>query len=163
MPSLKSMIIDLRSNPGGYFQSSIHIASEFISDGIISYQEFAHGLRQEYKVEHVGVFTKLPGVVLINKGSASASEILTGALKDRRSFKVVGEKSFGKGTVQDAESLNDGSGVHITIARWLTPNGYNIHGSGLNPDIKVDISDEDVNNGKDPQLDKALEVAKSLR
>lgn len=162
IPNLKSVILDVRSNPGGYFQSAIHIASEFVPDGVISYQEFIHGLRQEYKVDHAGVFTKIPGLVLVNKGSASASEIVAGALSNRRSFKIVGEKSFGKGTVQDAENFEDGSGAHITIARWLTPNGYNIHGSGITPDVKVDISDEDITKGNDPQLVRALEIAKGL-
>jgi len=159
---LRAVIIDLRSNPGGYFQAAIHLASEFISGGVVSYQEFTHGLRQEYKVDHSGLFTKIPGVVIVNQGSASSSEIVTGALKDRRGFKVVGEKSFGKGTVQDAETLEDGSGVHITIARWLTPNGYNIHGSGIEPDVKVENSDTEVNNGKDPQVLKAIEIARNL-
>ena len=162
IPNLKAVIVDLRSNPGGYFQAAIHIASEFIPDGVISYQEFTHGLRQEYKVDHVGSFTRIPGVVLVNQGSASSSEIVAGALRDRRGFKIVGEKSFGKGTVQDAENFEDGSGVHITIARWLTPNGYNIHGSGIEPDAKVEISDQDAINGKDPQLIKAIEVSKSF-
>lgn len=162
MSNFKSVIIDLRSNPGGYFQAAIYLASEFIPDGVVSYQEFTHGVRQEYKTDHAGRFTKVPGVVLVNQGSASASEIVAGALRDRRGFKIIGEKSFGKGTVQDAENLEDGSGLHITIARWLTPNGYNIHGSGIEPDYKVEISDADVNNGKDPQLEKALDFASKL-
>lgn len=162
MPNVKSVIIDLRSNPGGYFQAAIHLASEFIEGGVISYQEFTHGVRQEYRVDHAGRFLDLPGVILINQGSASASEIVAGALRDRRGFKVVGEKSFGKGTVQDAENLEDGSGVHITIARWLAPNGNNIHGSGITPDYKVEISQQDSDNGKDPQLVRALDLASKL-
>lgn len=158
-----AVILDFRGNPGGYFQAAVHIGSEFIEGGVISYQEYRHGLRQEFKVDHLGRFLKIPGVVLVDKGSASASEIVAGALRDRRGFRVVGEKSFGKGTVQDTESFPDGSGVHITIARWLTPSGYSINGAGIDPDFKVEFSDRDANNNKDPQLDKALEVAKNLK
>lgn len=156
---VRALVLDLRSNPGGFFESAIHLASEFIPDGVISYQSYTHDVRQEYKVDHPGRFLKLPAIVLINEGSASASEIVAGALRDRRGFKIIGVKSFGKGTVQDAENFDDGSGVHITVAKWLTPNGYNIHGSGINPDVKVEITDEEINNGKDLQLDKALEIA----
>lgn len=162
IPNLKGVVLDLRSNPGGYFQAAIHVASEFIASGTVSSQGFANGVKQDYAVDHVGLFLNVPGVVLINGGSASASEIVTGALRDRRGFKVVGEKSFGKGTVQDAENLPDGSGVHITIARWLTPNGYNINGSGIKPDYAVDLTADEINKNLDPQLDKALLVIKNL-
>lgn len=160
--AVRAVVLDLRSNPGGYFESAIHLASEFVSDGVVSSQSFTHGVKQDYKVDHPGKLLKVSGVVLLNEGSASASEIVAGALRDRRGFKIVGVKSFGKGTVQDAESFDDGSGVHITVAKWLTPNGYNIHGSGISPDVKVEITDEEINNGKDPQLDKALEMANKL-
>ena len=159
---LRAVILDLRSNPGGYFPSAVHIASEFIESGVVSYQEFANKIRDEYNVDHLGAFTKTEGLVLINKGSASAAEIVAGALRDRRHFKLLGEKSFGKGTVQETENFPDGSGVHITIARWLTPSGYNIHDAGLEPDIKVEFSESESNNGKDSQLDKALETVKKF-
>lgn len=158
----KAIILDVRGNPGGYFPTAIHVASEFIGSGVVSYQEYRNGVKQAYEVDHSGQFTALPALILIDKGSASASEIVAGALRDRRRFKIIGEKSFGKGTVQDAESFPDGSGVHITIARWLTPSGYNIHGAGIVPDLRVEMTDQDINNGKDPALAKALEEAQKL-
>ncbi|OGG42609.1 hypothetical protein A3I34_02400 [Candidatus Jorgensenbacteria bacterium RIFCSPLOWO2_02_FULL_45_12] len=98
--------------------------------------------------------------MLINGGSASASEILAGALRDARGAKLVGEKTFGKGTVQEVRDLRNGSSVKISIAEWLTPNGDSINNKGLNPDYEVKLTEDDTNNGVDPQLDKALEVLK---
>ncbi len=155
---LKGLIIDVRSNPGGYLQSSIHIASEFVKSGTVVQEEFADGTRQPFIVDHRGRFLQIPVVVLINKGSASASEILAGALRDARGAKLIGEKSFGKGSVQDAQSFPDGSGVHITIAKWLTPAGTSINGQGLEADVKIELLEEDVTSGRDPQLSKALEL-----
>lgn len=160
---LKGLIIDVRSNPGGYLQSAIHIASEFVKSGTVVQEEFADGTRQPFMVDHRGRFTQVPVAVLINKGSASASEILAGALRDARGAKLIGEKSFGKGSVQDAQSFPDGSGVHITIAKWLTPNGTSIHGQGLDADVKMELQEEDVSSGKDPQLSKALELVQSTK
>ena len=101
-------------------------------------------------------------VVLINKGSASASEILAGALRDNRGILLIGEKSFGKGSVQQLEELKDGSSIKVTVAKWLTPKGNLIAEQGLEPDVKVEMTDEDLDAGRDPQLDKALEVLKNL-
>ena len=98
----------------------------------------------------------IPIVVLVNDGSASASEIFAGAIADNRRGKVIGEKTFGKGTVQDAVDLDGGSGLHITVAKWLTPNGTSINGEGITPDIIVERSSDDIASGRDPQLDRAL-------
>jgi len=164
---LTSVILDVRSNPGGYLQASIHIASEFVNSGVIVYEDFGppeagRRSRQEFKSDHRGRLTSVPVVVLIDGGSASASEILAAALRDLHGARLVGQESFGKGTVQDAVELGDGSSVHVTIARWLTPKGENIDGVGLKPDVEVERTEEDVNAGRDPQLEKAIEIAKTL-
>jgi len=161
-PITKSIILDVRSNPGGYLQASIHIASEFVNTGVVVYEEFGDGQRQEFKSDHRGRLTAVPVVVLIDEGSASASEILAGALRDLKGASLVGKKSFGKGTVQDAVEFNDGSSVHVTIARWLTPNGDRIDGVGLEPDVVVERTEEEASADIDSQLEKALEIAKSL-
>lgn len=160
-PNPKGIILDLRNDPGGYLSSSVYLASEFVSDGPIVLQEDASGSRQTLSAvttKNNHAFAGIQVVVLINGGSASASEILAGALRERVSAKLVGEKSFGKGTVQDAVDFDDGSGLHLTIAKWLTPSGLWIHGIGLEPDFKVELSDADQNAGRDPQLDKALSL-----
>ena len=171
-PITKSIILDVRSNSGGYLQASIHIASEFVNTGTVVYEEFgppqAEGkqagrqVRQEFKSDHRGRLTALPVVVLINEGSASASEILAAALHDLKGATTVGKKSFGKGTVQDSVEFPDGSSVHVTIARWLTPKGVNIDEKGLEPDVAVERTEEDAEAGVDTQLEKAVEIAKSL-
>lgn len=150
------IVLDLRNNPGGYLEASVVVASDFINDGIIVKQDSTTGLTQEYKVDTSKrnlLSEKL--VVLVNEGSASASEILAGALKEYKRGKLVGKKTFGKGTVQQPEDFTDGSGIHVTIAKWLLPSGKNIHGEGVNVDVEVEFG-TDVS--KDLQLDKAIEV-----
>lgn len=150
------IVLDLRNNPGGYLEASVVVASDFIKDGIIVKQDSTTGLTQEYKVDTSKrnlLSEKL--VVLVNEGSASASEILAGALKEYNRGKLVGKKTFGKGTVQQPEDFADGSGIHVTIAKWLLPSGKNIHGEGVNVDVEVE-SGTDIS--KDLQLDKAIEV-----
>ncbi|HWY78986.1 MAG TPA: S41 family peptidase, partial [Candidatus Sulfotelmatobacter sp.] len=121
--SIKGVILDLRNNPGGYLNDAVYIASEFVKSGAAVMQEDRNGTRTAYSVTGKGLLTDVPVVVLINKGSASASEIVSGSLHDHQRAELVGENSFGKGTVQEAEDLGDGAGLHITIAKWLTPNG----------------------------------------
>ncbi len=164
--SAKKIILDLRDNPGGYLEVSQDVAGWLLKPGqIVTIEDFGKNKeQQQYKAEGNGVFSNYPMVVLINKGSASASEILAGALRDDRSVKLIGEKSFGKGSVQEVINLSDNeSFLKITIAKWLTPKGNSISEVGLTPDIKVDITDEDVNSNKDSQLDKALEIVKDLK
>lgn len=151
----KGVIVDVRNNPGGYLTDATYIASEFISDGTVVMQENANGERNSFPVARRGLLTDLPIVVVINKGSASASEIVAGALRERKNAKLIGETSFGKGTIQQAEDLGAGSGVHITIAKWLTPNGTWVHGKGLLPDIAVSIDEKDTSH--DAVLEKAVE------
>lgn len=155
----QGLVLDLRGNGGGYLQSAIDVASEFIADGIVMYEEFGDGERTTYEARKGGIATDIPMVVLINEGSASASEIVAGAIQDRGRGVLVGMKSFGKGSVQVPTTLTNQQGaVRITIARWLTPEGRTIHALGLEPDFVVEISEEDRLQGTDTQLDKAIEI-----
>ncbi len=154
------VVLDLRNNPGGFLDDAVYIGSEFIDSGNIVMQENSQSQRQGYPVTRVGKLLKLPLVVLINKGSASASEIVAGAIQDDKRGKLVGEQSFGKGTIQQTQDLSSGTGIHITTAKWLTPNGRWIHTIGLTPDIPVDVGTDPT---KDPQLDKALETIDSVQ
>lgn len=155
----KKIILDVRNNPGGYLEVAVDIASWFLpKNSVVLKEEFKNGELEEYKSKGYNALQDFPVVVLINKGSASASEILAGALKDIKGVKLIGEKTFGKGSVQELERLKDGSSLKITVAKWLTPSGVSITDDGLNPDIEIELTDEDYENDKDPQLDKAIEV-----
>lgn len=151
----QAVILDVRNNPGGFLDGAVYIGAEFIESGDVVLQENARGERVPYKVKRVGKMTKLPLIVLINKGSASASEIVAGAIQDYKRGKLVGEDSFGKGTIQESQDLPGNTGIHITTAKWLTPNGRWIHNTGLVPDFKIERGEDQT---KDEQLDKALEV-----
>ncbi len=152
---VKGVILDLRNNPGGYLTDATFIASEFLKGGLVVIQDKGNGEKTNFEVSRKGLLTDIPLVVLINKGSASASEIVAGALRDHMRAKLIGETSFGKGTIQQAEDLGDGAGLHITIAKWLTPNETWIHGKGLTPDIVVALDPK--NPDHDTQLEKAVE------
>lgn len=153
------LILDLRNNPGGYLDTAIRITSEFIKDGVVMYEEYGDGHKTTFTARRGGVATDIPLVVLINEGSASASEITAGAIQDRERGLLVGMKSFGKGTVQSWTPLDDEQGaVKITIARWLTPNERQITGVGLSPDVEVPFTEEDMLAERDPQLEKAIEL-----
>lgn len=155
-PELAGIVVDLRNNPGGYLQAAIDLASEFMPVGSVAVmEEKSNGQKTEFKTERQGLFLTKKVVVLVNGGSASASEILAGALRDQRGIKVVGEKSFGKGTIQEPLSLENGSGLHITIGKWLTPKGDWINEKGIEPDVSVEDKD---NTSEDEQLDKAVEL-----
>jgi len=161
----KKIVLDLRNNPGGYLEISREIASLFLEKGsLVATEDF--GGKQEAKKYLAGgnnVLSQMPLVVLINQGSASAAEILAGALRDNRQIKLVGETSFGKGSVQEIKNLQEGSALKVTVAKWLTPNGQSISEHGLEPDARVEITDKDYEQGKDPQLDKALEIIQQTR
>ena len=149
------IVLDLRKNPGGFLQASVMVASDFVDSGIIVTQKSSDGSEEKYEViDKMGNLLSDKLVVLINGGSASASEILAGALKDYKRAKLVGEKSFGKGTVQQPQDFKDGSGIHITIAKWLLPGGKNIHKEGIMPDVEVKAGDD---AKVDLQLEKAIE------
>lgn len=155
-----AMILDLRNNPGGYLEVSVDIASWFLPKDSVVVRENIKGESEELlRAGKNQALVNMPVVVLINEGSASASEILAGALRDIRNVKLVGIKSYGKGSVQEVKKLFDGSMIKLTIAEWLTPNGVSINNNGLEPDYKIEMP-EDLNSDKDPQLDKALEIIK---
>lgn len=157
------IILDLRNNPGGFLDVAQKIAGWFLRRGdIVTIEEFSGGEQKLYKSEGPSRLIVYPVVVLINQGSASASEILAGALRDNRGIKIIGEKSFGKGSIQEVVNLKDSSVLKITVANWLTPKGQLIEGLGLEPDIRVEMTDEDYAEGRDPQLERAIEVAKQL-
>lgn len=152
------IIIDLRNNGGGYMQDAIDIASDFVPYGkTVVIQENGNGTKQNYKSQKSPRLLSYKVVVLVNKWSASASEILAGALRDISDIKLIGDKSFGKGTIQEPIDIAGGSGIHITTARWLTPNGTWVHDKGLTPD--KEIVNEDVTN--DIQLKTAIEYFKN--
>jgi carboxyl-terminal processing protease len=173
------IILDLRNNPGGLLANAIEIASMFLDKGIVVSTIDADGYKSSQPVTGNAV-THQPLVVLINGGSASASEILSGALRDNGRPKLIGQKSFGKGLVQAINRLDDGSGINVTIAKYLTPNDTDIHKVGIVPDYKVDLKDDDYTKGKGPwwidlsyqnfkrspldgkdvQLNKAIDVVK---
>lgn len=162
-PSEK-IILDLRNNPGGFLEVSQDIAGWFLEKGeIVVIEDFGEGKdRKEYKAKGNGRLSGYPILILINQGSASASEILAGALRDNRGIKLIGEKSFGKGSIQELTELKGGSSLKITIAKWLTPNGNLITDIGLTPDVTIEMTEEDYEEERDPQLDKAIEIIKQL-
>jgi len=152
------IILDLRNNPGGYLEVAQDIAGWFLErDQIVAIEEFGGGERELYKAQGNAKLVSYSLVVLINEGSASGSEILAGALRDNRGVKLIGKRSFGKGTVQQLEKLSDGSSLKITIAKWLTPEEDLITDQGLEPDIEIAMAEDE-----DLQLDKAIEILKSL-
>ncbi|PJE57664.1 MAG: S41 family peptidase [Candidatus Portnoybacteria bacterium CG10_big_fil_rev_8_21_14_0_10_38_18] len=157
------IVIDLRNNPGGYLEVANEIASWFLPKGaVVVREEFRDGESNEYKSKGYKHLQNFPVTILVNGGSASASEILAGALRDQKGVKLIGEKTFGKGSVQTLEEFSDGSSLKITVAKWFTPNGTSIADEGLKPDIEVELTQEDIDNDRDSQLDKAMEVIKSL-
>lgn len=150
------VILDLRNNPGGYLTGAVDIASEFLPNGVVVKQESYTGDVQTYSVTRQGKLLDTPMVALINKGTASASEILTGSLQVRNRAKLIGVQSFGKGSVQEAEDLPGGAGLHITIAKWVLANDVWIQGKGLTPDVVVE--NDPKNPTFDVQLDRAIQV-----
>jgi len=160
----QKIILDLRNNPGGYLEVAQDIAGWFLERGqIVVIEDFGQIKEQKiYKAQGNASLVEYPIVILINQGSASGSEILAGALRDNRGIKLIGEKSFGKGSVQELERLREGSSLKITVAKWLTPNGELITDKGLEPDIKIEMTEEDYEEERDPQLNKAIEIIKNL-
>jgi carboxyl-terminal processing protease len=156
------LILDLRNNPGGLLNQAIRIGDLMLGDGLIVYTENRHGLRKEEKSDRQMYDVEL--IVLINEGSASASEILAGAIQDHNRGVVIGTTSFGKGLVQELQQLPDGTGFKYTVSQYFTPNGRNIHGTGIEPDVVVEVPEElfdemhELDNAADPQLQKALEL-----
>jgi carboxyl-terminal processing protease len=156
----KSVVIDLRSNPGGYLDVAIDLASLMLPNGkTVVIEESGDGKRKNFYSRGEDDFDGLKIAVLINEGSASAAEILAGALNDNKdNVTLVGKKSYGKGSVQELIELPGDTSVKITVARWLTPKGEQINKKGIEPEVEVELTEEDYNNNRDPQLDKALEI-----
>jgi carboxyl-terminal processing protease len=150
----KGLVFDLRDNPGGYLDQSVQVADMFLKDGVVLYERTKNGEEQVFRSDNNGIAQDIPLVVLVNGGSASAAEIVAGAIQDRGRGVLIGTQTFGKGSVQQINRLEDGSQLRVTIARWFTPNNRGIHGQGIAPDITVERG-EDLK--VDPQLDRAVQ------
>ena len=152
------IILDLRGNSGGYLYVVADVASEFLDGGIVLYEaDNAGDIIEEWTASTGGLVTDMPLVVLVDGGSASGSEVLAGALQDRGRATLIGTKTYGKGSVNVLHQLSDNSAIYVTTARWLTPDRHLIEGKGITPDIEVEITEEDISSGRDPQLESAIE------
>jgi len=158
---VSGIILDLRDNPGGVLKAAVAVASQFLEEGIVVYVIDGEGNEEEWRVEEGGLATKLPLVVLVNSNSASSSEVVAGALQDHMRGIVIGTQTLGKGTVNHFRELSDGSAIYITIARWYTPNRQQIEGQGITPDEIIEITEDDLARGYDPQLERAIEYIES--
>lgn len=154
----KGIILDLRSNPGGYLDTAVEVASEWVEDGKIVSERYGDDRVNDLLPRGRARLAGYPTVVLVNGGSASASEIVAGALKDHGKATIIGEQTFGKGSVQELVSFGDGSSLKVTVAEWLTPEGVNINEEGIVPDTVVEMTAEDYDADRDPQLDRAVEL-----
>jgi carboxyl-terminal processing protease len=153
----QAMIFDLRSNPGGLLSEAVNVSSLFIEDGPVVIEKLKEGEEKVFEAKAARYQpVSAPLVVLVNAGSASASEIVAGAIQDRGRGMIIGEQTYGKGSVQLPHNLADGSELRVTIAEWLTPNGRQIHQTGITPDVEVELTIEDLQNERDPQLDEAV-------
>jgi carboxyl-terminal processing protease len=152
------LILDLRNNPGGFLDTAVDVAGEWVQQDVVVQEKFSDGSIRNYTSNGTARLADIPTVVLVNGGSASASEIVAGALQHYGKATVVGEPTFGKGSVQDYVEFDDGSALKLTIALWLTPAGQSIEKEGITPDQLVEMSVEDFNNDLDPQLDQAFEL-----
>ena len=161
--NVSGIVLDMRSNPGGLVNQATAIAGWFLDRGqLVLTEQDRNGEKTELNANGPSSFASIPLVVLVNEGSASASEILAGALKDDRKAPIIGMTSFGKGTVQKIVDFDDGSSLKITIAKWYTPSGVRIQDTGITPDIKVEMTSKDYEQNKDPQLDRALQEIEKL-
>ncbi len=152
------LIFDLRSDPGGYLSVSVDVASQFLRAGqVVLIEKDKNGNAQEFRAKPGGLALDIPMVLLIDGGSASASEIVAGALKDYKRATIIGVKSFGKGSVQNVHTLSDKSELRVTIAHFFSPKGNEIHDVGITPDIEVKPTEDDIANKRDPQLERAIQ------
>ncbi len=152
------VILDLRNDPGGFLDTAVDVAGEWIQHDVVVQEKFSDGSVRNYSSDGLARFVDVPTVVLVNGGSASASEIVAGALQQQGKATVVGEQTFGKGSVQDYIEFDDGSALKLTIALWLTPDGQSIDQSGITPDQVVELTVDDFNSDRDPQYDRAIEI-----
>jgi carboxyl-terminal processing protease len=155
-PDVRRVVVDVRNNPGGYLQGAVDLASDFLEIGdVVVSEESSSGQIRDFKVEMLGRLRNYDVVVLVNEGSASASEILAGALRDIKGVQVVGDTTFGKGTIQESQQVDGGAGLHITVARWLTPSGFWVDEGGLVPDVEIE---DDSETEEDEQLQEAIKL-----
>lgn len=160
---VKGVVIDLRGNGGGYLDAAVDIAGIWLNDKVVVTERSGGKITDTKRTGNEALLSGVPTVVLVDGGSASASEILAGALKDNGAASLVGEKTFGKGSVQLIEDLADGAGLKVTVAKWYTPKGRNINKEGIAPDTTITISNDDIQAGRDPQKDKALEQLRATQ
>jgi carboxyl-terminal processing protease len=159
----RGLVLDLRGNGGGYLDTAIDVVSEFIDSGVVVYEEYGDGSRDSYDVKRGGLATEIPLVVLVDEGTASASEITAGAIQDYERGILVGTTTYGKGSVQNWLALvNDQGAIRVTIARWLTPSGRQINEIGIEPDYVVEFTEQDIENLDDVQLNRAIELLNDL-
>jgi carboxyl-terminal processing protease len=155
----KGIVLDMRGNPGGYLEVAVDLAGYFLKPGSLVVKEVGRTVpEQDYKATGSGALDTMPMAILVDGGTASAAEILSGALNDDRDVPLVGAKTFGKGTVQQLVNLPDGSSLKITVAHWVLPSGRILDYDGLLPNYPVAITDAEVAAGQDPQLTKALQI-----
>ncbi len=155
---VRGIVLDMRNDPGGYLEMAIEVASEWIEEGVIVRERDNTGEERQHQARGRARLANYPTIVLVNEGSASASEIVAGALQDYAEAILVGQTTFGKGSVQKYESLSDSSAFKLTVAKWYTPEGRAIDEVGITPDVVVELTEDDFNPDRDPQLDKALEL-----
>lgn len=156
--NIKGIILDLRNNPGGYLSTAIDISSYWLNKGdVVVSEKNRNNQTNSHTATGYNLLSKYKTAILINQGSASASEIVSGALHDHNKAVLIGKKSFGKGSVQEYQEFGDGTALKVTVAEWFTPNGLNINNNGIEPDMDIDYTLEDLNKEKDPQMDKAIE------
>ncbi|MFP3975347.1 MAG: S41 family peptidase [Dehalococcoidia bacterium] len=159
-PDVKGIVLDLRDNPGGMLDAAIDVASQFLEEGIVLYAMDNEGTRAEWEVKEGGLATDIPLAVLVNGNSASASEVVAGAFQDHERGPIIGVKTFGKGSMNHVYELSNGGALYVTYANWFTPDGRQIEGKGVEPGIRVEMPEEDVENDRDPQLERAIEYLK---
>jgi len=158
---LDGIVLDLRDNTGGVLAAAVKTASQFLEEGLVTYAIYSGDKREDWEVEKGGIATDIPLAILVNANTASAGEVVAGALQDHERGRLIGTQTYGKGSVNHHRQLSDGSAIYISIARWYTPDGRQIEGNGLTPDDEVEITVEDIEQGNDPQLDRAIEYIKS--
>lgn len=164
LKGVEGLILDMRNNPGGYLQTAVELASNWLENGtLVVTEERSEAPSQKYTASGLNRLGNIKTIVLINGGSASASEILAGALHDHKKAELIGEKSFGKGSVQELVDLSGGAAVKVTIAKWVTPGGKNLNKDGLSPDVEIKLTEDDIKNQKDIQMDKALEELTKIK
>ena len=158
---LDGIVLDLRDNTGGVLAAAVKTASQFLEEGLVTYAIYSGDKREDWEVEKGGIATDIPLAILVNANTASAGEVVAGALQDHERGRLIGTQTYGKGSVNHHRQLSDGSAIYISIARWYTPDGRQIEGNGLTPDDEVEITVEDIEQKNDPQLDRAIEYIKS--